>query len=165
MICLTHGTGPPKIPNCKHTKLAIECCKKDKFEDCLTANLQCYDDTSCSAETRLKMSKFIGCFEGSHIEEDHCPSDPKNCTEYAGLQDKYPAIMKCFNSPPLVKKAAEFNTAACTAQNITAWPHVLVDKKLTFDVVPILPTLCAAYKGTPKPASCTKYEQGLISVV
>ena len=48
-----------------------------------------------------------------------------------------------------VKKAAQFNTAACTAQNITAWPHVLVNKNLTFDIVPILPTLCAAYKGEP----------------
>lgn len=115
--------------------------------------------------TRLKMSKFLGCFEGGHIEEDFCTQDAKNCSMYAGLESEYEEAMKCYNSPTVVKEAAEFNTKHCTAQNITAWPHVLVNKNLTFNIVPILPTLCQAYEGSPKPQSCQKLEKGLIHVV
>lgn len=73
--------------------------------------------------------------------------------------------MQCYKKDSAVKKAADFNTNACTAQNITAWPHVLVNKNLTFDIVPILPTLCEAYTGTPKPNSCEKYAKGLLKMV
>lgn len=115
--------------------------------------------------TRLKMSKFLGCFEGGHIEEDFCTQDARNCSKYAGLETEYEEAMKCYNTPSLVREAAEFNTKHCTAQNITAWPHVLVNKNLTFNIVPILPTLCQAYEGHPKPESCQKLEKGLIQVV
>lgn len=155
---------PPKIPNCVH-KTYIECCQRDKLEDCITATLDCYDDSSCTTATRLRLAKFLGCFEGGHIEENFCTQDPVNCSKYAGLESEWPAIEKCYNTPSIVRKASDFNTRACTAQNITAWPHVLVNKQVTYDLVPILPTLCAAYKGTPKPNSCKKLEQGLIQVV
>lgn len=154
---------PPKIPNCQH-RTYVQCCQKDKFEDCLAATLNCYDSTKCTYETRLKLSKFLGCFEGGHIVENECPQNPQNCSKYAGLEDEYEEAMKCYNSPGIVRKAAEFNDRACTAQNITAWPHVLVNKVVNYSIVPILPTLCDAYTGA-KPKSCSLLEQGLLKVV
>lgn len=128
--------------------------------------LDCYDNSTCTTDTRLKLGKFLGCFEGGHIESYHCPQSPSNCSTYAGLEAELPAIMECYNNPALVQKAAEFNTRACTAQNISGWPHVLIDNKVTNDgLVPVLPTLCNAYKGQTKPKSCSMLEQGLLHIV
>lgn len=135
------------------------------------ANLGCSDNsTACDYETRLKLGKFLGCFEGGHIEEGHCPQDPKNCSDFAGLDGHYDEIMACFNNDTQVSTAADKLAAECTAQNITGWPHVLVNGEQAGGrgcntdscVIPILPVLCKAYIGTPKPKSCELLEAGEI---
>jgi hypothetical protein len=155
---------PPKIPNCKHSDF-FQCCKKDKWEDCVVSTLGCTNTSSCSFENRLKLSKFLGCFEGGHIVETECPQDPKNCSSYAGLDAEYPTFAKCYANATAVKAAGDPIDAACKAENISNWPHVKINNDVTYDVVPILPTLCQAYKGSPKPNSCTMLEAGLITVV
>lgn len=164
---------PPKEPGCVKAEF-LECCVKDKFEDCLVHTLGCTDlSNDCDYDTRLKLSKFVGCFEGGHIEEDHCPQDPRNCTEAAGLSEYYDQIHSCFSNDTLVEAAGAQIDAACSAQNITFWPHVQVNGAQAGGpgcdedhcVIPILPVLCKAYGGATKPKSCALLEQGLITVV
>ena len=109
------------------------------------------------------------------MEEDHCPQDPKNCTEAAGLGALFPAMHRCFNNDTAVKAASERIDAICTAHPHEFWPYVRVNdadvlgpdgKPCMQDscVIPILPVLCKAYKGSPKPKSCQLLEQGLLTV-
>ena len=68
----------------------------------LVHELGCFTNATeaeCSFDTRLKLGKFVGCFEGGHVEEDHCPQDPKNCTSAAGLTEHFDAIQACYVSP------------------------------------------------------------------
>eukprot|EP00040_Diaphanoeca_grandis_P005488 m.33034 g.33034 ORF g.33034 m.33034 type:complete len:204 (+) comp16748_c0_seq1:163-774(+) len=159
---------PPKIQPCNH-ETYLECCVKDKLEDCLVATLGCNPDlnpgANCTMDTRVKLAKFLGCFEGGHIEEDHCPQDALNCSKYAGFDASvYPAVERCLADDTMVAKAADTLARDCTAQNISNWPHVLVDGGVTYDIIPVLPTLCKMYKGaTPK--SCSLLAQGLITTV
>lgn len=158
---------PPKEQGCRKADF-IECCVKDKFEDCLVNELGCFDGgsaitkPSCDFDTRLKLGRFVGCFEGGHVEEDHCTQDPKNCSAAAGLMDHYGAIDACFKNATAVSAAAAVLDEACAAQNIEFWPHVMVngeqaggkDCEQDSCVIPILPVLCKAYTGATKPKSC-----------
>lgn len=170
MGCYTNPC-PPREPGCNHADFT-ECCLKDKYEDCLVEELGCFTNaTGCNTDVRLKLSKFVGCFEGGHVEEDHCPQDPKNCTLAAGFTEKtYDAANACYTNNTAVAAAAKKLEVACEAQNIEFWPHVLVNgepsggKNCVDDscVIPILPKLCEAYKGTPKPKSCSVEGAGLV---
>jgi len=172
--CLSNPC-PPKEPGCVKAEF-LECCIKDKYEDCLVHTLGCNDlgpDSECDFDTRLKLGKFVGCFEGGHVEEDHCPQDPRNCTVTAGLGDQYDKINACFSNETQVEAAGVPIDAACSAQNITFWPHVQVNGKQAGGpgcdedhcVIPILPVLCKAYTGATKPKSCSLLEEGRITVV
>jgi len=89
MGCLSDPC-PPKEPGCNHADFT-ECCIKDKFEDCLVHELGCFTNATeaeCSFDTRLKLGKFVGCFEGGHVEEDHCPQ----ARRIAPLQPALPNI-------------------------------------------------------------------------
>lgn len=161
--CLSNPC-PPKEPGCYKPQFT-ECCVKDKFEDCLVSHLNCFDDTNCTFENRLKLSKFLGCFEGGHIEEDTCPQDPKNCTDFAGID--YEPIEACFKNESAVKAAGAPIDEACTKEDPAFWPHVKVNGEQAGGpgcdqdscVIPILPVLCKAYAGSPKPKSCTMLDK------
>eukprot|EP00729_Bicosta_minor_P004205 gene4205-8290_t len=164
MGCLSDPC-PPKEPGCNHADFT-ECCIKDKFEDCLVHELGCFTNATeaeCSFDTRLKLGKFVGCFEGGHVEEDHCPQDPKNCTSAAGLTEHFDAIQACYSNATAVTAAAKYLEDTCAEQNIEFWPHVMVDGAPSGGqgcmedscVIPILPHLCKAYTGNPKPKSCS----------
>lgn len=148
----------------------VKCCIHDKFEDCMVDVLGCDSEASssqspCTTDTRLKMAKFLGCFEGGHIAEAGCTQNAKNCSTYAGLP--YDDIQTCFTNETRVYSAAMKMQKACTAQHPQFWPHILINDVMAGGpgcsqdncFIPILPRLCAAYKGTPKPKSCSMLDK------
>lgn len=161
---------PPKEPGCVK-KDFVECCIKDKYEDCIVSHLGCTDESPCTMDTRAKLAKFLGCFEGGHISENHCPQDPKNCTVYAGLGAEYEAINHCFSNATQVTAAGKPIDATCAAENIDFWPHVKVNGVKAGGpncdqdscVIPILPVLCRAYSGAAKPKTCQMLAAGTLS--
>lgn len=136
-----------------------DCCIHDKFEACMVNQFNCFENsTTCDTTLRLKMARFLSCYEGSHVEEEVCPADTKGCMIQADLMDRYDEINFCFNTTESVKKAAARMDAACTAEKVTWWPHVRVNNVLLCGddscMMPLLPKLCDAYRSHPKPKSC-----------
>lgn len=136
------------------------CCLNDKFEDCLVQKLQCFDETSCSFATQLALSKFLFCFEGGLIAEGQCPGNASKCMTYAGLGAMYDDVNACVNDPTRMAQAAHAMESRCTAEKPPSWPDVHINGVRTCEddscFIPLLPKLCAAYKGSPKPNSCLK---------
>eukprot|EP00053_Salpingoeca_punica_P005060 m.52429 g.52429 ORF g.52429 m.52429 type:complete len:132 (+) comp13073_c0_seq1:312-707(+) len=123
--------------------------------------LQCFpNSTTCTPQTRLKMAQFLSCFEGQKIEEKECNAPIQPCITKAGLQDEWPLIEKCFNTTSIMSEASAAMNATCNAENPKWWPYVIVDGSLLCGddscMMPLLPPLCKAYKGFPKPKSCQK---------
>lgn len=137
-----------------------QCCVNDKFEACLQTKLQCFENsTSCDFDTRRKLANFLSCFEGQTIDEGHCPGKADECMKKADLYDKYyTAVNACFNNPIAVKSASRAMNESCTVAQVQWWPYVHVNGKLLCSddscMMPLLPVLCKAYQGSPKPASC-----------
>lgn len=177
---------PPKIQPCDH-KTYEQCCVQDKFEDCVVAQLGCNDYDAdphykdCGFDTRLKLAKFVGCFEGGgKIEEDVCNNDGKKCIDEAGLATQYKAIEACWGNGTATTAASAPIDKACAAQQAAVkppheffWPHVQINGKQAGGedcvqdscVIPILPVLCKAYAGATTPKSCKLYAQGLLPSV
>eukprot|EP00047_Mylnosiga_fluctuans_P002988 m.226878 g.226878 ORF g.226878 m.226878 type:complete len:134 (-) comp11497_c0_seq1:178-579(-) len=127
----------------------------------MVQQFQCFQNlttTPCNPQLRLQMSKFLYCFEGQKISEGHCDADVKNCTDFAGLTQYYDAITTCVSDPTQMAKAASAMDKACAARKPDSWPTVVVNNQLLCEddscFIPLLPPLCLAYKGTPKPKSC-----------
>lgn len=80
--------------------------------------LGCFpNNASCDFDLRLKMGKFLHCFEGGTISEGQCPASTINCTSVAGLESRYAAIQACYVNAEKAKAASDFMNATCTAEN------------------------------------------------
>lgn len=143
------------------------CCINDKFEDCLVHKLQCFYNTSCPFDSMHKLSKFLFCFEGSVIAEGQCPGNASKCMTYAGMGSLYNEIAACVQDPAQMQVAASAMEGRCTAEKVPSWPDVHINGVRTCEddscFIPLLPYLCQAYKSTPKPKSCQRLEQQMLS--
>jgi hypothetical protein len=156
------GTGSPTPAGCAADPgygKGPNCCLHDKFESCMVQQFQCFpNNTKCNTDLRLKLSQFLSCFEGSHIEEDVCNADALTCLKQASLDSQYDTIMSCYNNTTQVRAAGTAMEALCKQANPQWWPYVFVNGKLLCGddscMMPLLPQLCKAYKSTPKPKSC-----------
>jgi len=137
------------------------CCLNDKFEDCLVQKLQCFDNTQCNFTTQYNLSKFLFCLEGGQISEGQCPGSPSSCMKFAGMDGLFNDTNACVNTPARMASAASDMEAACKAENPPSWPTVKINGVRTCEddscFIPLLPKLCAAYKGSPKPKSCQAF--------
>lgn len=143
------------------------CCINDKFEDCLVHKLQCFQNTDCSFDTMHNLSKFLFCFEGGVIAEGQCPGNATKCMAYAGMGDMYNDVAACVADPTQMKEAATAIESACNAEHPPSWPNVRINGVRTCEddscFIPLLPVLCKAYKGSPKPRSCQRLEEEALS--
>jgi len=87
--------------------------------------------------------------------------------EYAGMPDLFEDVNACVYDPARMKVAASAMEARCTAEKPPSWPDVHINGVRTCEddscFIPLLPKLCQAYKGSPKPKSCLALleEEGL----